>query len=110
VADDDVEQVQLPVVWTGAEDVPILFANQFIAQFDGDLGAHILTVGQLAPPALIGTPEEKREQAERLDFVAVSIIARLAFTPSRMQELIGVLAANVDQREQVAKLRPGDPR
>lgn len=110
MADDDVEQIQLSIVWTGAEDVPIFFANQFIVQFDGDLGAHILTVGQLAPPALIGTPEEKREQAERLDFVAVNTVARLAFTPARMQELIGVLTANVDQREQAAKLRPGDPR
>jgi hypothetical protein len=108
--DDDVERLELRIVWTGAEDVPLLFANSFVVQFDVDLGAHILTVGQLVPPALVGTPEEMREQAGQLDFVTVKTIARMAFTPARMAELIGALQANVDQMERATKLRPGDPR
>ena len=108
--DDDVERLELRIVWTGAEDVPILFANSFVVQFDVDLGAHILTVGQLAPPALVGTPEEMREQAGQLDFLTVQTIARMAFTPARMADLIGALQANVDQMERATKLRPGDPR
>jgi hypothetical protein len=110
VADEDVQQIQVPIVWTGAENVPILFANGFVVQFDTDLAAYILTVGQLSPPALVGTPEEMREQAERLDFVTVQTIARIAFTPARMTELIGALQANLDQMERAANLRPGDPR
>jgi hypothetical protein len=110
MADDDVQQVQVPVVWTGAEEVPILFANAFIAQVDVDLGAHILTVGQLSPPALVGTPDEIAEQVEELEFVTVKIIARIAFTSEKMPELISVLQANVDQRERTATLRKGDPR
>ena len=110
MADDDVEQLEIRIVWTGAEDVPILFANGFVVQFDIDLGAHILTVGQFAPPALVGTPEEMREQATMIDFVTVKTIARIAFTPARMTELLGALQANVDQMERATKLRPGDPR
>ena len=87
-----------------------MFANAFVAQFDVDLGAHILTIGQVSPPALLGTPEEIEHQVAEFEFVTVKTIARLAFSPSRMQELIGVLQANVDQREQAATLRPGDPR
>jgi hypothetical protein len=107
---DDVEPVQIPVVWTGADEVPMLFANAFVAQFDADLGAHLLTVGIVQPPALVGAPADVAKQVEELEFVRVNVVARLAFTPSRMQELIGALQANVDQRERVATLRPGDPR
>jgi hypothetical protein len=104
------EQIQVPLVWTGAEDVPILFGNSFVCQFDADLSAFIITVGQVTPPALLGPPEALAEQARQIEFVPVRVIARLAVTPSRMNELIQVLHANVDQREQASKLRPGDPR
>ena len=41
--DEDV--VTLPVVYIGAEDEPILFANQFVIQHEKN--EFILTVGQL---------------------------------------------------------------
>jgi hypothetical protein len=110
VPEDAPEQIQLPVVWTGADDVPILYINAFVAQFDADLGAHILTLGQLTPPALVGTPDEIAEQVAELEFVTIKTVARLAITPAKMQEVIGSLQANVDQRERAATLRPGDPR
>ena len=78
---------------------PILFANAVVAQFDPDLGAHIVTIGQVTLPALIGTPEEVTEQAAELEFVTVKAIARLAFTPAKLQEVIETLQANVDQRD-----------
>jgi hypothetical protein len=110
VASDDPDRIQLSVVWTGADELPILFANAFVTQFDVDLQAHILTIGQLTPPAFIGTPEEIEEQAGQLDFVTVKAVARVAFTPARMEELISALQANADQKERAATLRPGDPR
>jgi len=45
-------------------------ANQFLSQIDQD-GTFILSVGQVAPPVLLGTPEEHRAQAAGLPFVAV---------------------------------------
>jgi hypothetical protein len=110
MADEDVETFQAEGVWTGAESHPILFANAFVVQFDNDLGAHFLTIGQVTPPALVGTPDEIKQQAERIDFIPIETIARVALTPQRMQELIAFLQANVDQRERAATLRPGDPR
>jgi hypothetical protein len=110
VPDDGPGQVELPLAWIGVEDVPIVFANNFVVQFDNDLASHIITIGQLSPPALIGSPEEIAEQVSKIEFVPVRPVARIALTPQRMVELIAVLQANVDQREQAAKLRPGDPQ
>lgn len=88
----------------------MLYANSFIVQFDTQaLGSFIITVGQLTPPALIGTPEQVREQAEGLSYVHVRTAARLVVTRQKLDELIAVLQANRDQYEEATKMR-GDPR
>jgi predicted GNAT superfamily acetyltransferase len=105
------EGVEVPIAWMGPEDVPILFANAFVAQFDQTLDAFILTIGQMTPPALIGaSPEELRAQAEQITFVPVKPVARFALSPGRMRELVAVLHANLDQQERAATMRPKDPR
>jgi hypothetical protein len=110
VAAEEPEAIQLPVVWSGVEETPMLYANSFLVQFDPQaLGSFLLTVGQLTPPALIGTPDEIREQAEQLSYVHCQCIARLVVTPAKLAELIAVLQANRDQYEQATTMR-GDPR
>jgi hypothetical protein len=105
------DSIAVPIVWSGPEDVPILFTNAFVSQFDLTLDAFILTFGQMTPPALIGaTPEELKEQAEQVTFVPVKPIARLSLTPRRMQEVIAALQANLDQLERASTMQPGDPR
>lgn len=100
--------IRVPIVWTGVDDVPILYANGFVSQFDQE--AFIITIGQVAPPALIGTPEEVEEQARELEFITVRPITRLALTPPKMAEFIAILQANLDQYERATTLKPGDPR
>jgi hypothetical protein len=101
----------VPIVWAGPEDVPILFANAFVSQFDQTLDSFILTFGQMTPPALIGaTPEELREQAEQITFIPVKPIVRLSLTPTRLREVIASLQANLDQLERASTMQPGDPR
>ena len=105
------DQIAVPIVWMSPEDVPILFANAFVCQFDQTLDSHLITIGQITPPALIrATREELRAQAEQVQFVPVKPVARLAVSPARLQELLAILHANVDQLDRVTTMRPGDPR
>jgi len=108
VSEGESEGIQVPLVWVGAEDVPILYANTFISQFDQS-GGFIVTAGQMNPPALIGTPDEMRAQAEQVTFVPVRVAARLALTQSKMLELVQVLQLNLEQFESMNKMK-GDPR
>jgi hypothetical protein len=111
VAADEPEGVQIPVVWSGVEQAPMLYANSFLVQFDPEApGAFILTIGQLTPPALIGTPEQIREQAEQISYVHVGVVARIVVTPTKLDELIAVLQANRDQYAQATTKMRGDPR
>ena len=83
------EVIQIPVVWVGGDETPILLVNQFLGQFQDS--EFILTLGQFAPPALIGTEEERREQVREISFIPVKVLARLALTRSRLEELVRVL-------------------
>ena len=89
----DQKAVTVPLLFVGAEELPILYANHFVIQYERD--AFILTVGQLSPPILIGNESEQREQLEALSYVEVKTVARLAFTRGRLDELIGILQANL---------------
>ena len=107
---DQPEGIPVPLVWAGLEDVPIIYSNSFICQFDQDLQTFIVSFGQTTPPILIGTPDEIEQQAREIEFVQVKPVFRLALSQSRLQELVSVLGANLDQLEHVRTMRPGDPR
>ena len=92
------QEHRLPIVREGIEDVPILFANDFIAQFRGT--EFILTVGQLQPPIIFGSAEERQEQLDKTGYVPVQVVARLGLTEQRMGQLIEVLNQNWEKYQQ----------
>jgi hypothetical protein len=58
--------------WPGADAVPIQTANQFLVQIDaaGETPDQIiLAVGQVTPPVVLGTPEDRRAQMEEIEEV-----------------------------------------
>lgn len=92
--------IDIPLAWIGAEELPIHLVNQFLCQFNQD--EFILTIGQMAPPALIAsTPEERLEQAEQISYVPVKPLARLTFTRQRLVELVATLEANIAQYDEL---------
>lgn len=93
MADESQDSVQVPLSWVGIEDLTILLANQFIIQYTED--GFFLTVGQVAPPPLLGTPEERKEQATQLTFVPVRPLARFNMTEDGLRQLIGILQENL---------------
>lgn len=79
----------LPLTFLGFDETPILYANHFIAQSEGR--DFILTVGQVAPPLLLGSREERWEQARLLSSVSVKVVARVAMNRERVAQLIDLL-------------------
>ena len=99
------QEVQLPIIWAGSEDVDIALVNQFLGQV-GLQGGVILTFGQLTPPAVLGTPEQQREQMRDIPFVRVKPITRFGLTKMGLDQLINVLQetrSNYEQAEQQAQ-------
>jgi hypothetical protein len=95
----DLAGKRVPVVYEGLEDLPLLLANIFLVQA-GDKSEYVLSFGQLAPPLILpGTPEEVREQAERLSFVRARMLARYSFTEERLREFIELLTGFMRQQD-----------
>jgi hypothetical protein len=98
--------IQVPVVWIGVEENPVLYVNQFIGQV-GRGEEFFLNIGQLTPPPLIGTPEQQQEQAKQIGYVPVKPVARLGLTRLGVEELIGVLQQTLANYEQAQKGQGG---
>ena len=90
---DDPEEISLPLVYVDVDESPVVVANQFVIQHEGE--QFILTVGQLQPPIILGTSEEKIEQARRLSHVPIRIVGRFGLTRDRLAELIEALQSNL---------------
>jgi hypothetical protein len=99
------EGTSIPLSWVGTEEVPIVFANQFVIQFQPD--EFVLSVGQVTPPPLVGTPEQVAEQASQITFIPVRTVARIGFNRSRLRELIAALQANLENHDKT--MRSFDP-
>ena len=93
IPSSDADPIQVPVLFVGADDTPILYVNQFVVQHQQN--EFIITVGQIAPPMLLGTEEQQRQQAKQIAYVPVKVVARLALTKARLKELISVLETNL---------------
>ena len=84
----------LRIQWTGVDSIPIQTANQFLVQIDaiGDRPDQlILAFGQVTPPPILGTEEEKQAQMAGVDSIKVLPLARYSMTPGRLTELIELL-------------------
>jgi hypothetical protein len=94
-AEPDPANAPVRVQWPGVESLQIHMANQFLFQIDPvgtDPDLLILTVGQLAPPALLGTDDEKVKTFAAMGYqLNVTPLARYGITPRRLDELIETL-------------------
>ncbi len=99
------ERLSRPLVWTGAEELPILYANQFLVQFERH--EFILTLGQVAPPIILGNDEDKLEQFRALTHVAVKSVGRVAMGRQRAVELADLLRRMVEQYDARERAREG---
>ena len=89
------EPISIPLVWIGAEDTSIVLANSFVIQHEQD--EFVLIVGQYTPPILLGSPEERLEQAKKVAYVPVKVVSRIGFTRQRLVELVDVLKTHLEK-------------
>lgn len=102
MAEETRQGIELPLVWTGNEDIAIVFTNQFLGQV-GQQDEVVLTFGQLTMPAFLGPPEQQEEQVRDLPFVSIKPVVRLGLTKAGLDQLVEVLQEtqkNYDQAQQ----------
>jgi hypothetical protein len=97
------DYVEVPMLWVGVDEMSVLTSNQLIGQIDQD-GIY-LTFGMATPPLIMApTPEEMRAQVERVGYVPVKPIARIAVSRRHLGELIKVLKQTAENFDRQAEL------
>lgn len=89
------------LVWGDVDSLPVLAANQFIIQVAQETvqgsPTVLLTLGYVAPPVLLGTPEQQREAAAAVEQLTIRPVARFTVPAERMLEL-SQLVQNLPQQ------------
>ena len=89
------EQGGVPIVWVGFNDELIRSATIFSAQIYAE-NEIILTIGQVTPPLIVGTPQERQSQAAALPFAQARTLGKFGLTASRARKLITVLQRTLE--------------
>lgn len=89
-----------PLEWLDFDATPILFANHFLVQHQPN--EFVLTLGQVTGPPVVGTPDQVREQTQRIGRVPIRTLARTGLTRHRMVELIALLREAVGEHDRIA--------
>jgi hypothetical protein len=95
MADETPDVTSVPLSWLGVEDLAILAANQIVVQVVAK-NEFVVMFGQVAPPILLGSEEEVREQLRTISFAPVKPVARLGLTRQRIQELVDLLTRQLE--------------
>lgn len=87
------EHAEIPVVWVGMDEHQTDWANVFHSAFQPE--EFVLSLGQLVPPTLTGTPEQQRQQLRQAGYIGVKVVARVSLSRRRMGELAAMLQENI---------------
>ncbi len=99
-----VNELALKLDWTGLENLPISFVNQFAVQHDARTNEFYLSVGAVSPPLIMGSDADRTATAAKLKergTIPVHPVARLGLTPERVLELIKALQTNYRTYQEV---------
>lgn len=97
----DSDRMPVSLIWPEVEEEPVFRANQFLGQISttsaGTPEDFLLTIGYVAPPVLLGTPDEQRATMGALGAVSVRTLCRVSMSRERLGELIQMLQGVAQQ-------------
>lgn len=81
--------LRLPIEWFIPPDIKSVYATNLLIQ----RGDHefFISLFELRPPIVIGTPEQQREQAAQLHTARAECVARIIVGRDRLPEFVQVL-------------------
>ena len=94
---------KVPLVWI-EPGAPIV-ANQAVVQYDGNLV--YVTFGQSSPPLILGdTEEERRQQLDKINSIAVAPVIRLVMAPEHFRAVVEVFQRHVSIMDAIGNPKP----
>jgi len=92
---------EVPMVWVGLEDQPVLAANNMIVQFQDDM--FTVAFGFANAPVIMGTKAQIERQILAIDAVRVNPVVRMAMTEPVLEKTIKALQSNLKRSREARK-------
>lgn len=90
---NDDQIFEVPLEWHFPDSIISRYATNLVVQ--NTEHEFILSFFEFNPPIVLGTPEERREQIEKLETVRGECVARIIVSPERLPNFINVLQDNL---------------
>jgi hypothetical protein len=65
----------------------------------------LLTFGQLTPPALMGEPDQIRQQVEQISHIPTRTVARIGLTRTGLEELVEALQETLKNHDRAQQIK-----
>ncbi len=102
--DEQKAEKQVPIKWDIPDDEgPVHISNMLVQHTDHEF---LVRFFQVYPPLLLGTDEEKEEQAKEIKHVEARCVGQYVLAPERIQKFIDALTTNLGRWN--AKQKQGD--
>jgi|GEM_PF-743873 len=87
-------QVNVPIEWHVSDDIKSIYASNVVVQ----PGQHeiILSLFEIRPPILTGTPEENRAKIEQIGTIRAECVGRIVVDPDLVPNIITALQTTLD--------------
>ena len=94
MAEQEQEEIALPIEWYFPEDIISRYANNIIVQHSEN--EFIISFFEVRSPLILGTPEEEKTKWEQIETVRAECVARIVISAGKMPEFIGALQRNLE--------------
>ncbi|MBN1580541.1 MAG: DUF3467 domain-containing protein [Anaerolineae bacterium] len=83
------------VHWEIPPDTVAQYVNNFVVQHSDD--TFFLSFWQIQQPIILGTPEERKEQVDKIDSTNARFVTQIAMSPAQMAQLVKGLQENLEK-------------
>ena len=95
MAEQEQEEITLPIEWYFPEDIISRYANNIIVQHSEN--EFIISFFEVRSPVIFGAPEEKKAKREQIETVRAECVARIVISAGKMPEFISVLQRSLEK-------------
>ncbi len=95
MAEQEQEEIALPIEWYFPEDIISRYANNITVQHSEN--EFIISFFEVRSPMILGTPEEEKAKWEQIETVRAECVARVIVTTGKMSEFISALQRNLEK-------------
>lgn len=99
IIQQEIEQpIQMPIEWEMSNETPCRYATNMIIQTEKE--EFILSFFELKPPLLLGSKEQRLEQAKKIGTIKANSIVSIIVSPERLSNWVKIIDGAIKKHKE----------